>query len=335
MSDDSPKDPSDDGLSEDGFSSEDLLRDAKEKFGLDDGSSGVADSLLESSMEEATDSDAATDRVPSIDEIAAEMAALRTKDTDFVAMETQDSDFGQPDAGDLRPRPEARPAAPDQRVPRSSDAEWDDLTEDHYPQSPADSLRVTLPDPGIPTGLPSERVEVDSDQVIAGLPVPPEASAKAGGLLATLWRNRWIVVVAVIGISVLGGILDQSEPISNRSAGDCFNEPSGATVSEITLIDCSNEHELEVFANISLSGDAFPGEFAMVEQAFNSCISRFESYVGEPYDTSILYLFPFTPTEQSWADGEREALCVVYEPVPGSDGDQIMSRTGSVRGSGL
>jgi hypothetical protein len=117
--------------------------------------------------------------------------------------------------------------------------------------------------------------------------------------------------------------------------GDCFDDPSRDVVSDINLIDCSKDHELEAFANTELSGGVFPGNFAVLEQAFDSCLDRFESYVGEPYDTSSLYMFPFTPTEEAWDDGERDALCVVYQPVPGSDGDEIMSRSGSVRNSGL
>ena len=198
-----------------------------------------------------------------------------------------------------------------------------------------DSIRVAIPDPGIPTGLPSETVEVDSDEMLAGLPVPPEVGAKTGGLLSTLWRNRWIVVVAIIGVSILANVLDSSEPISQAAPGDCFDNPSRDEVSEIDPIDCAESHDLEVFASIVLGGDQYPGVFAIAEPAFNSCVDRFEGYVGEPYATSALYAFPFTPTEASWQDGDREALCVVYEPVPGTDGEEIMPRTGSVRGSGL
>ncbi len=320
MSDDSTKD---DGLSEDGFSSEDLLRDAKEKFGLDDGSSGVAESLLESSMGESVDESA--EPMPSVDEIAAELAASRTEDTDFTPGGTED--LLQHSADD--------PAVPVDRPPTASRVTREEVAAARHDSLEPDSIQFTVPDPGVPTGLPSEPVDVDSDQVIAGLPVPAQSSAKAGGLLSLLWRNRWIVAVAIIGISVLGGILDQSEPIANRSSGDCFDEPSAETVTEITPIDCAEDHELEVFATISLSGGAFPGDLEVVDEAFNSCLNRFEAYVGEPYDTSILYIFPFTPTEGAWDDGEREALCIVYEPVPGSDGIAVKSRTGSVRGSGL
>lgn len=340
MSDDSTKEDDsgkDDDLSEDGFSSEDLLRDAKEKFGLDDGSSGVADSLLESSMGES--SDESDERVPSIEEIAAELAATSetdfatTPDTDFSV--TPDTDFAPGGTEDLLHHSAEGPEAPTYRPPTTSDVTPEEVAAAREDSLEPDSIQFRVPDPGVPTGLPSEPVEVDSDQVIAGLPVPAETSAKAGGLLSTLWRNRWIVVVAVIGVSVLAGILDKSEPISNRSAGDCFDEPSGETVTEITPVDCAKDHELEVFATISLGGGTFPGDQAVVEQAFDSCLNRFEAYVGEPYETSILYIFPFTPTEGAWNDGEREALCIVYEPVPGSDGATIKPRTGSVRGSGL
>lgn len=298
---------------DEGLSSEDLLKEAKSQFGLDDGSSGVADSLLETSVSTDLPSD-----TPSIDEIAAELAR-----------------GGTSSGGATSERDVTRSSSDLIGGTREPDAIMEDAAARDVRQEPSDSFRVVVPDPGIPTGLPSEPVEVDSDEVLAGLPAPPEVTAKAGGLIATLWRNRWIVVVAVVGISVLAGILDDSAPIADRAAGDCFNNPDREEVSEIDLIDCSDSHELEVFATVPLTGNEFPGDFGVAEQAFEACIEEFEGYVGEPYATSALYAFPFSPTEGSWNDGDREALCVVYEPVPGTNGEEIMSRTGSVRGSGL
>jgi hypothetical protein len=328
------------GNDDEGVSSEDLLRDAKSQLGLDDGSSGIADGLR-SSLDGTTDDLA--EQAPSLDEIAADLAALATPSTDFDP--TAGSDFGStPDTDfasmrDTDAEPDTGPAEPlpkERDVTRSSDDLVGDTAGPGAPDArEAEGVRFTIPDPGIPTGLPPEPMEVDADEVIAGLPVPPETSARAGGLLSVLWRNRWIVVMAVIGVSVLAGILDQSTPIQERSPGECFNNPSGEEVSEVDLIDCSDPHELEVFASVTLVGGAYPGDAALFERAFDSCLGFFESYVGEPYETSILYMFPFTPAEGTWNDGERNALCVVFESVPGTEGAEILSRTGSVRGSGL
>jgi hypothetical protein len=340
MTDDRSGDGGDDGVS-----SEDLLKAAKSQFGLDDGSSGVADSLLESSLGDT--SGEAAEVMPSLDEIAAALAGSATPDTDFAT--TPDTDFATTPDTDFATTPDTDFAAdgdadmvaagspePDRDVTRGSDDLIGDTRAPRAPDVPeAEEVRFTVPDPGIPTGLPPEPLEVDADEVLAGLPVPPETAAAAGGLLSVLWRNRWIVVVAVIGISVLAGILDQSKPIQERSPGECFNNPRGDEVSEIDLIDCADPHDLEVFANVSLTGGAFPGDDALVEQAFGSCLDFFEPYVGEPYETSILYMFPFTPAEGTWNDGERNAVCVVFEPVAGTAGAEIKARTGSVRGSGL
>ena len=327
---------SDDRPDEDGVSSDDLLDAAKSKFGLDDGSSGVADSLLGSSI----DAEPSTE-IPSIEEIAAELAAQQ---------EAADNDLTR--SSDEMVADTDGPTAPDGSIGGSltgedlDESSSDLISETFRPEEPADlapvelepsesdSIRFTIPDPGVPTGLPGDPVEVDVDQVLADVPAPPEVKARAGGFFATLWRNRWIVVVGVVGVSVLAGILDNSEPISESTQGDCFNNPSTEEVSEVDPIDCSDPHELEVFATVTLAGDEYPGDFAIAEVAFDECLQFFEGYIGEPYPTSVYYAFPFTPNESSWDSGDREALCVAYEPVAGTNGEEIASRTGSLRGIG-
>jgi hypothetical protein len=202
------------------------------------------------------------------------------------------------------------------------------------PPEPSTVPDFTIPDPGVPTGLPPEPVEVDVDEVLAGVPAPPEATAKAGNWLSILWRNRWIIVVAIVGITVLAGILDRSRPISDVDVGDCFNDPGFGEVRDVEIVDCADPHDLEAFATVELEGGDYPGEFSVFEQAFDACLDLFEPYVGTPYENSSLYIFPLSPTEGSWNDGDRGAVCVVYEPV-GADGEEFSRRVGSVRNSGL
>jgi hypothetical protein len=44
------------------------------------------------------------------------------------------------------------------------------------------------------------------------------------------------------------------------------------------------------------------------------CLDTFESYVGVAYADSALYAMPITPSESSFGDGDREYVCVLYEP---------------------
>jgi hypothetical protein len=36
--------------------------------------------------------------------------------------------------------------------------------------------------------------------------------------------------------------------------------------------------------------------------------------VGEPYATSEIYGSMITPSADGWADGDREYICILYEP---------------------
>jgi hypothetical protein len=42
------------------------------------------------------------------------------------------------------------------------------------------------------------------------------------------------------------------------------------------------------------------------------CVAEFEAYVGLSYVESELNVFPITPTEGSWATGDREIVCALY-----------------------
>lgn len=181
----------------------------------------------------------------------------------------------------------------------------------------------TLPGPG--TAPPADPDSFD----------PPVPTSEPG-LIARLWRRRWVLVVAFVVVGLVGSIFDTSESVADLSPGDCFDDPGeAAEVSEVDLIDCDDAHDLEVIGSVALDGDAYPGDFAAGEKALFGCLDHFAAYIGEPYETSILYILPLTPTEASWKSGDREAHCVVYEPVPGSDGFEILRRTGSLRGSGI
>lgn len=60
---------------------------------------------------------------------------------------------------------------------------------------------------------------------------------------------------------------------------------------------------------------------------FEVCQPSFASYVGEPYETSAIYGSMISPSEESWGAGDREFICVLYDP----DNAQL---TESLRGAG-
>jgi hypothetical protein len=107
--------------------------------------------------------------------------------------------------------------------------------------------------------------------------------------------------------------------------GTCFDDPAEFDLvdsSDVPVVDCGTPHDNEVFANKDPAGDEFPGREGMANRADQECLTAFDAYVGEPYETSIYEFSWFVPGEESWRDGDREVICFVYaitfEKITGS-----------------
>jgi hypothetical protein len=93
--------------------------------------------------------------------------------------------------------------------------------------------------------------------------------------------------------------------------GDCFND--NETTRQPT-VDCDDPHDKEVFAAFVLDGDRiFPGNEVLWDEVFAVCDPLFESYTGLSFEDSGLHWGSQIPSHQLWADGERRALCYLYD----------------------
>ena len=129
-----------------------------------------------------------------------------------------------------------------------------------------------------------------------------------------------ITVMALVLAACGGGT-----SVTEIEVGDCFDDPEGELVSSLDLVDCSQPHDNEVFAEVVMGGGAFPGTEALFEFGFDTCLLEFEAYVGEPYaESSLDYTF-LSPSEESWADGDRTFVCFLYN-------SDLSKLTGSARG---
>ncbi len=149
-------------------------------------------------------------------------------------------------------------------------------------------------------------------------PAPTPVTRSGSGLAGKLWI---FVVIAVVGFGIYS-FLDGSKTVDDIAVGDCMDIPEEDVFSEIDPIDCTEPHDLEVYALVDLSDISlefssvalYPGDDAVYEAAYNACWDAFESYVGVPYEDSVLYLDTFTPTLEGWEErGDRIANCVLYE----------------------
>lgn len=167
-------------------------------------------------------------------------------------------------------------------------------------------------------------------------PVPPRAWRPAP---APQSKRRWglrrvlrIGGLGIVGVVFVAGVLDDSTAVQDLEAGTCFNDPNASVVYEIDPVDCAEPHHYEVFGNVTLAGDAFPGDEAAWEAAMRRCIALFEGYVGTDYDASAWWVDAFTPTADAWEQGDHGANCVVFQPLGETE---LRSLTGTARQSGV
>ena len=130
--------------------------------------------------------------------------------------------------------------------------------------------------------------------------------------------------------------LDEKDVFSLKT-GTCFNEPSTADlsssktdfISEVPVRDCDKPHTYEVFHVYDLPETAeLPSQEAVEENVYTNCEDAFSQYVSIAYDDSRLVMSFFSPTAETWATGDREIACFLYDP-------QVEQVSSTQRGAGI
>lgn len=108
----------------------------------------------------------------------------------------------------------------------------------------------------------------------------------------------------------------ESADVFDVSLGDCIGSfETDSEVSNVAKAPCDEEHEQEIFAVTEAPDGDFPGSDAFQTQVEEDCIPEFESFVGLGYQESELQVQWLEPTEESWAEGDREIVCTVFDPA--------------------
>lgn len=142
-----------------------------------------------------------------------------------------------------------------------------------------------------------------------------------------LWSA--LAAPALMGCS-LGGDADGGQDVQafDLQLGDCFNAPGSEEVERVTVVDCVEGHDFEIFHTFELADGPYPGAESLEDQWIQGCLARFEGFVGSTFDESMLDISAIFPTSESWNElGDREVLC----SVTAVDGTP---RTASAAGSG-
>jgi hypothetical protein len=113
------------------------------------------------------------------------------------------------------------------------------------------------------------------------------------------------------GEIVGGGTTD----VFTLAVGDCLNdESSSEEVSEVPTVPCADAHQYEVYGEVVLEGDEWPGDEIVTQQADDGCYSQFEPFAGIAYEDSVFDFNYYTPTEAGWESaGDRFVTCVIFD----------------------
>lgn len=123
-------------------------------------------------------------------------------------------------------------------------------------------------------------------------------------------------------------VASQEANVFSLGVGDCLNTADVASgeLESIPTLSCSEPHDSEIYAEILLTGDEWPGSDTVDAQVDEYCYAQFLGFVGVSYQASVLDYITITPTQASWEQaGDRIGQCVVI------DGDGGV--TGSLRGA--
>lgn len=139
-------------------------------------------------------------------------------------------------------------------------------------------------------------------------------------------------VVVLSGCSVFGPLVAPDAPVRDDDGqivepneqtdafalqvGDCLDDAAAAgEVTTVPTVPCTEPHDSEIYAAFELGQSTYPGEEAVRAKADVLCLPAFEEFVGEPYLDSRYDFAYYYPTEASWSSGDREVLCVIYDPT--------------------
>ena len=108
------------------------------------------------------------------------------------------------------------------------------------------------------------------------------------------------------------GAEGEETSVFDLEEGDCFGA-AGEQVESVNVVDCEEPHIYEVYALVDYEteDDAYPGQEAVRSYADEQCEAQFEGFVGIDYESSRWYITSVTPSEETWADGDREIVCAL------------------------
>lgn len=97
--------------------------------------------------------------------------------------------------------------------------------------------------------------------------------------------------------------------------GDCVEEPDVDSVSDVRLVPCSGDYDMQIFGTFDQPGVEYTSDDVLRAQGEAGCENAFAPAIGIAYTDSILEFHVLVPSEISWHHGDRTILCAAYDPA--------------------
>lgn len=171
--------------------------------------------------------------------------------------------------------------------------------------------------------------------LLAGQPSAKRSGCRSGCLIIGVVA---LVVLVVGGFFVwryftdevlpgIQGAVDDVTSFSEAPPGPCHDlETQDGFLTGWTEVSCSGPRQVEVSFAAAFDEGPFPGDEYLTSTAADTCLAAFERYVGVTPEQSAYDVDWLLPTEEMWADGALQGICLVV-----SDDGSVL--TGTVKGS--
>ncbi|OZV77142.1 hypothetical protein CA850_24325 [Micromonospora echinospora] len=103
---------------------------------------------------------------------------------------------------------------------------------------------------------------------------------------------------------------------------ECFDDPAysrSANEEVVRYRPCGERADNQAYGIVHVPDGPFDPD-ALATFAWDSCERGFAHYWGSREESGLDY-YPIVPTAETWADGDRDVMCAVYNPqgkLPGS-----------------
>jgi hypothetical protein len=129
-----------------------------------------------------------------------------------------------------------------------------------------------------------------------------------------------LVVCAAVAVTLMGC---EGQSVAALRVGDCFNlvsavDANGDNTVAYDVVNCAQPHDAELFSKFNYpQASAWPGYEAIGSLQQTRCQADFKDYVGVAWDQSSYTIDHNSPTESTWASGDRQIQCVLADAGAG------------------